>query len=216
MSLPRPLQFTNDVMDKKKLNDFVGICYELMGPQVTSEVVDEIKRLGFTYATVSGMTIAVSDITVPDSKQKVLDETAAKVEETERQYRRGLITEEEQYNKVVELWSRATDDITQAVKDLLDPVQGLGAMATSGATKGGIQPIRQLAGHARPHGRSVGPHHRPADPLELPRGPDRAGVLPEHARRAQGSGRHRAAHRGRGLSDPPPGGCGAGRHHHQR
>ena len=158
-SLPRPLQFVNDVMDKKRLSDFVGVCYELMGSKVTAEVVDEIKRLGFTYATISGMTIAVSDITVPASKQAVMDETTAKVEETERQYRRGLITEEEQYNKVVELWSRATDEITQAVKDLLDPMQGLGAMATSGATKGGIQPIRQLAGMrglmADPSGRII-------------------------------------------------------------
>ncbi|MCX6031632.1 MAG: DNA-directed RNA polymerase subunit beta' [Chloroflexi bacterium] len=158
-SLPRPLQFVNEVMDKKKLNDFVGVCYELMGPQATSEVVDEIKRLGFTYATISGTTIAVSDISVPSTKQAVLDETAAKVDETERQYRRGLITEEEQYNKVVELWTRATDDITQAVKGLLDPQSGLGAMATSGATKGGIQPIRQLAGMrglmADPSGRII-------------------------------------------------------------
>ena len=158
-SLPRPLQFVNDVMDKKKLNDFVGVCYDLMGSDVTAEVVDEIKHLGFTYATVSGMTIAVSDITVPPSKQAVLDDTSQRVEETERQYRRGLITEEEQYNKVVELWTRATDDITQAVKGLLDPYAGLGAMATSGATKGGIQPIRQLAGMrglmADPSGRII-------------------------------------------------------------
>jgi DNA-directed RNA polymerase subunit beta' len=158
-SLPKALQFVNEVMDKKRLNDFVGFCYELMGPQVTAEVVDEIKRLGFTYATVSGMTIAVSDIAVPPTKQAVLEETTAKVEETERQYRRGLITEEEQYNKVVELWTRATDDITQAVKSLLDPESGLGAMATSGATKGGIQPIRQLAGMrglmADPSGRII-------------------------------------------------------------
>ena len=159
MSLPRPLQFQNEVMDKKRLNDFVGICYELMGSQTTAEVVDEIKRLGFTFATVSGMTIAVSDITVPAVKQAVLEETTARVEETERQFRRGLITEEEQYNKVVELWSRATDEITQAVKNLLDPKSGLGAMATSGATKGGIQPIRQLAGMrglmADPSGRII-------------------------------------------------------------
>ncbi len=159
MSLPRPLQFVNWVMDKKKLNDFVAMCYELMGSEVTAEVVDEIKRLGFTYATVSGMTIAVSDITVPPTKQGVLDETTARVEETDRQFRRGLITEEEQYNKVVELWTRATDDITQDVKSLLDPLQGLGAMATSGATKGGIQPIRQLAGMrglmADPSGRII-------------------------------------------------------------
>jgi DNA-directed RNA polymerase subunit beta' len=89
----------------------------------------------------------------------VLDDTSARVEETERQYRRGLITEEEQYNKVVELWTRATDEITQAVKGLLDPLTGLGAMATSGATKGGIQPIRQLAGMrglmADPSGRII-------------------------------------------------------------
>ncbi len=158
-SLPRPVQFVNEVMDKKRLNDFVGVCYEFLGPEATAEVVDEIKRLGFTYATISGMTIAVSDITVPDTKQAVLDETTQRVEETERQYRRGLITEEEQYNKVVELWTRATDDITQAVKALLDPSTGLGAMATSGATKGGIQPIRQLAGMrglmADPSGRII-------------------------------------------------------------
>ncbi len=158
-SLPRPLQFVDDVMDKKKLNDFVGICYELMGQEATAEVVDEIKRIGFTYATVSGMTIAVSDISVPDSKQSVLEETALRVDEAERQYRRGLITEEEQYNKVVELWTRATDDLAQAVKALLDPYSGLGAMATSGATKGGIQTIRQLAGMrglmADPSGRII-------------------------------------------------------------
>ena len=157
--LPKPLQFVNDVMDKKRLNDFVGHSYELMGPEATAEVVDEIKHLGFTYATISGMTIAVSDITVPANKQQVLDETTNRVEETDRQYRRGLITEEEQYNKVVELWTRATDDITQAVKTMLDPVSGLGAMATSGATKGGIQPIRQLAGMrglmADPSGRII-------------------------------------------------------------
>jgi DNA-directed RNA polymerase subunit beta' len=159
MSLPKPLQFVDDVMDKKRLNDFVGVCYELMGSNVTAEVVDEIKRMGFTYATVSGMTIAVSTSRCPTKKHSVLEETSKRVEETERQYRRGLITEEEQYNKVVELWTRATDEITQAVKGLLNPLTGLGAMATSGATKGGIQPIRQLAGMrglmADPSGRII-------------------------------------------------------------
>ncbi len=158
-SLPRPLQFVNEVMDKKKLNDFVGTCYELMGQEATADVVDEIKRLGFRYATVSGTTIAVSDISVPVSKRAILEETVTKVDEAERQYRRGLITEEEQYNKVVELWTRATDDVGLAVKDLLDPLTGLGAMSISGATKGGIQTIRQLAGMrglmADPSGRII-------------------------------------------------------------
>ena len=73
--LPKPLQFANEIMDKKKLNDFIGVCYELLGSEATAEVADTIKHLGFTYATVSGMTIAVSDITVPPSKQAILEET---------------------------------------------------------------------------------------------------------------------------------------------
>ncbi len=115
--------------------------------------------MGFRYATQSGFTIAVSDIEVPEIKTKILDETTAQVDQAERQYRRGLITEEEQYNRVVELWTRATDDITQAVQKQLDPLEGIGAMATSGATKGGVTPIRQLAGMrglmADPSGRII-------------------------------------------------------------
>ena len=85
--LPKPLQFANEIMDKKKLNDFIGVCYELLGSVATAEVADTIKHLGFTYATVSGVTIAVSDITVPPSKQAILEETERRVDEAERQYR---------------------------------------------------------------------------------------------------------------------------------
>ncbi len=159
MSLPRELQYVNRTMDKKALNDVVAECYQRLGPERTAELVDEIKRIGFHYATRSGMTIAVSDISVPESKARILEEATKQVEETERQFRRGLITEEEQYNKVVELWQRATDEITEEVKRLFSPLEGLGAMATSGATKGGIQPIRQLAGirglMADPSGRII-------------------------------------------------------------
>jgi DNA-directed RNA polymerase subunit beta' len=159
MSLPRELQYVNRTMDKKALNDVVADCYQRLGPERTAELVDEIKRIGFHYATRSGMTIAVSDISVPESKTRILEEATKQVEETERQFRRGLITEEEQYNKVVEIWQRATDEITEEVKRLFSPLEGLGAMATSGATKGGIQPIRQLAGirglMADPSGRII-------------------------------------------------------------
>ncbi|MCS7222295.1 MAG: DNA-directed RNA polymerase subunit beta' [Anaerolineae bacterium] len=159
MSLPRELQYVNRTMDKKALNDVVAECYQRLGPERTAELVDEIKRIGFHYATRSGMTIAISDISVPASKERILEEAAKQVEETERQFRRGLITEEEQYNKVVEIWQRATDEITEEVKRLFSPLDGLGAMATSGATKGGIQPIRQLAGirglMADPSGRII-------------------------------------------------------------
>ena len=96
---------------------------------------------------------------MPEEKREIIENTTAEVEKSEQQYRRGLITSEEQYNKIVELWTRATDDVTDAVKGLLSPIDGLGAMAQSGATKGGINPIRQLAGMrglmADPNGRII-------------------------------------------------------------
>ncbi|MCB9158388.1 MAG: DNA-directed RNA polymerase subunit beta' [Caldilineaceae bacterium] len=158
-ALPEELWFINELLDKKGVNQVVERCYKHLHGDVTADAVDNIKDLGFRYATRSGITIAVSDIRVPARKREIIDETTSEVEKTEQQYRRGLITAEEQYNKVVELWTRATDEVTDAVKDLLSPVDGLGAMAQSGATKGGINPIRQLAGMrglmADPNGRII-------------------------------------------------------------
>jgi DNA-directed RNA polymerase subunit beta' len=88
----------------------------------------------------------VSDITVPAEKEWIIETTAEEVNKVEQQYRRGLITEDEQYMRTVELWTKATDDITAAVADSLDPDGPILAMAVSGATKGGFTPIRQLAG----------------------------------------------------------------------
>ncbi len=158
-SLPEEVWFVNDLLDKKGVNEVVERVYKHLGGEVTAEVVDNIKDLGFKYATKSGITIAVSDIRVPEEKREIIENTTAEVEKSEQQYRRGLITAEEQYNKIVELWTRATDDVTDAVKGLLSPIDGLGAMAQSGATKGGINPIRQLAGMrglmADPNGRII-------------------------------------------------------------
>ena len=157
--LPQELWFINDVLDKKGVNLVVERCYKHLGRQVTADVVDAIKDIGFDFATRSGITIAVSDIRVPEEKPAILENTTIEVQQAERQYRRGLITEEELYNKTVELWTRATDEVTDAVRELLNPVEGLGAMARSGATKGGINPIRQLAGMrglmADPNGRII-------------------------------------------------------------
>ena len=157
--MPSELRFINDVLDKGRLNDLVASCYKRLGSEVTVTVVDTIKDIGFRYATISGTTIAVSDIRVPETKEAVIGRTSAEVEKAERQYRRGLITEDEKYNKVVELWTHATDTLTHQVQELLDPREGLGAMSKSGATKGGVQPIRQLAGMrglmADPSGRII-------------------------------------------------------------
>jgi len=157
--LPPEIQFVNEALDKRAVSTVVAECYRQIGEQRTVDVVDEIKRVGFEYATRSGLSIAISDINVPEAKRDILARTEEQVERAERQYRRGLITEDEQYNMVIELWTRASDDITQEVRNLLDSSRGLGAMVASGATKGGIQPIRQLAGMrglmADPSGRII-------------------------------------------------------------
>ncbi len=159
LHLPEELRFVNDVMDKKRVNAVVADAYQRLGPERTAKFVDVIKDLGFRYATRSGTTIAISDIKVPEAKERIVAETLKKVEAVERQFRRGLITEEEKYLKIVELWTRATDEITEEVKKLLDPTEGLGAMSMSGSTKGGIQTVRQLAGMrglmADPSGRII-------------------------------------------------------------
>lgn len=144
--LPRQLRFVDDTMDKRKLQDLVGDCYHRLGMDATAQLVDDIKLIGFRYATKSGISIAVSDITVPAEKEVIIKLTSDEVGQVEHQYRRGLITEDEQYMRTVELWTKATDDITSAVAQRLDPDGPIRVMAVSGATKGSFTPIRQLAG----------------------------------------------------------------------
>jgi DNA-directed RNA polymerase subunit beta' len=146
LQLPRQLRFVNETMDKGKLQDLVGQCHHRLGMSATAKLVDEIKSMGFQYATRSGTSIAVSDITVPREKEVILRLVSDEVNRVEHQYRRGLITEDEQYMRTVELWTKATDDITKAVAENLDPDGPIRIMAVSGATKGSFTPIRQLAG----------------------------------------------------------------------
>lgn len=158
-ALPEELRYIDEEMDKGKLRQLVAECYQKLGSEATATMVDEIKDLGFKYATRSGLTIAVSDITIPEAKERILQDVSAEADEIERQYRRGLITENEQYVKKVELWTEAMDDVTEAVAHALDPMGPIRLMAASGATKGGYQPIRQLAGMrglmADPSGRII-------------------------------------------------------------
>jgi DNA-directed RNA polymerase subunit beta' len=144
--LPSQLRFVNETMDKRKLQDLVGECYHRLGMDSTAKLVDDIKSIGFRYATRSGLSIAVSDITVPPEKEIIIKLTSDEVNKVEHQYRRGLITEDEQYMRTVELWTKATDEITSAVAKHLDPTGPIRVMAVSGATKGSFTPIRQLAG----------------------------------------------------------------------
>jgi len=146
-------------LERSRLKALVGQAYLELGPAGTAELVDKIKEIGFKYATRSGVTIAIEDLTVPADKLTILNEVADKVAQVERQYRRGLITENEEYVKTVELWTKATERITAALSEELDPFGSISIMATSGATKGGLQPVRQLAGMrglmADPSGRII-------------------------------------------------------------
>jgi DNA-directed RNA polymerase subunit beta' len=144
--VPETLRFANEVLDRGGVQKLVALCYQKLGADATTDFVDAIKDIGFKFATRSGTTIAVSDLTIPEAKYTILDDTSSKVAEVERQYRRGLLTEAEQYTKTIELWTRARDQVADAVAEALDPTESISVMAASGATKGGFLPVSQMAG----------------------------------------------------------------------
>ncbi len=133
------------LMDKKELGKLVADCYRRFGNAPTATVLDKIKKLGFTYATRAGITIAVSDIKIPKEKKVIIATTDAQVEKINSHYRNGLLTADERYIKVVDLWKKATDDVTDSLMKSLDRLNPVYMMATSGA-RGNVQQIRQLAG----------------------------------------------------------------------
>ncbi|MGD0612564.1 MAG: DNA-directed RNA polymerase subunit beta' [Anaerolineales bacterium] len=157
--LPETVQFVNEQLDKGGVKDLIAEVYELCGQDVTTETADAIKRIGFEYAMRSGTTIAVSDITVPPEKQEIIEQALKDVELVQRDFRRGLLTEQEQNERIIETWQQTTNDVAKAVRDSMDPDGNLSTMATSGATKGGFGPISQLAGMrglmADPSGRII-------------------------------------------------------------
>ena len=144
--LPEELQFVNRVLDKGAIQDLVGEIYRFLQEDGTPEVVDAIKDIGFSYATRSGTTIAISDITVPSSKRDIISTTLEHTEAVRMDYRRGLLTEQEQTERIIELWQQTTADVAEAVEEAMDPAGNLSMMAISGATKGGFGAITQLAG----------------------------------------------------------------------
>ena len=157
--LPEAIQFVNMVLDKGGLKDLVAELYEVVGEDATPDIADRIKDIGFDYATRSGYTIAVSDIAVPPEKSEIINQALQEAEAAQRDYRRGLLTEQEQNERLIEIWQRTTNQVAEAVRQTMDPHGNLASMANSGATKGGFQPISQLAGMrglmADPSGRII-------------------------------------------------------------
>ncbi|HHW42278.1 MAG TPA: DNA-directed RNA polymerase subunit beta' [Desulfotomaculum sp.] len=156
--VPDELGYINHVMDKKSLGKLVDDCYRKLGYSATAALLDGIKKVGFQFATRAGITIGVSDIIIPKEKKDILHEADQQVETVQTQYRRGLITEEERYRKVIGIWNDATSRVTKALVDSLDKFNPVYMMANSGA-RGNIQQIRQLAGMrglmADPSGRII-------------------------------------------------------------
>lgn len=145
-ALTESMRFYNNELDKGGVKDLIAEIYEICGQEETGFVADRIKEVGFQYATRSGSTIAVADITVPPRKQEIIQEALDGVDIINRDFRRGLLTEQERDEKVIEIWQKTTNDVAESVRDTLDPNGDLATMANSGASKGGFNSIAQLAG----------------------------------------------------------------------
>ncbi len=157
--LPDELRFVQETMDKKNVQKLVALSYQRIGGDRTTNLVDAIKNSGFHYATISGTTIAVHDLTIPDQRDKILSAAEKVVEDAERSFRRGLMTEDERYQITIDEWSKAKDILQDLIRNAIDPYGPIAVMALSGSTKGGFGPITQLAGMrglmADPSGRII-------------------------------------------------------------
>jgi len=139
------LRYMNVVVEKKMMGKIIDLAYRRLGTVKTAEQADKIKELGFQYATKSGSTIAISDIQVPAAKAEILAKAEKRVEEVERNYRRGLITNDERYQRVIAIWSEAKDEVTKSLVATMDDFNPVNMMMKSGA-RGNVSQITQLAG----------------------------------------------------------------------
>ena len=155
-----PFENVNKVMDKKQLANLIDVCYRRTGNKKTVILADRLKNLGFAYATKAGISICIDDMKIPVKKGKLLDKAYGEVQEIQKQYNEGLITDGERYNKVIDIWAQTTEEIaqemlkelgTEVIKDEdgqarnVPSFNSIFIMADSGA-RGSAQQIRQLAG----------------------------------------------------------------------
>jgi DNA-directed RNA polymerase subunit beta' len=142
---PEGRQFINRTLSKKEMDTFISALADEFGAHVIAGVLDKIKSLGFHYATKAGITVSKNDIVIPQSKEQILVGYEERVTNVEQLYERGLITEEERHEQIVNLWTEATEDVAQAMEETLYELNPIFMMANSGA-RGSFKQIRQLAG----------------------------------------------------------------------
>src|SRR5499427_7695525 len=149
--VPESLRFVNKELKKKEIGALIGECYNRLGNEATVAFLDDLKDIGFRYATLSGLSIGIEDMHIPAAKGELIDRARRQVNEVEQQYQDGVITNGERYNKVVDIWAHTTEQIADAMfRELEGGEQGgefnpIYMMADSGA-RGSKQQIRQLAG----------------------------------------------------------------------
>jgi len=135
----------NFLVGRKELQKIIDKCIKVHGTTKTSIVLDKIKDLGFKFSTKGAITIGISDMVIPEVKQKYLNEAEEKIDKITKQYKRGLISDEERYNSVIAIWNETSENITTALMSSLDRFNPLYMMANSGA-RGNVNQIKQLAG----------------------------------------------------------------------
>ncbi len=143
--LPEDVEFVNDTMSKSKLSKVIYKCYKAKGHQRIIKLLDDLKKAGFEEATRAGISISIHDLKIPEKKTEYLARTKADVNHIDEQYKKGLITDRERYNKIIDLWTHATEDVSDLIFSELDSFNPIFMMADSGARGSKLQ-IRQLAG----------------------------------------------------------------------
>ncbi|MCP4653265.1 MAG: DNA-directed RNA polymerase subunit beta' [Candidatus Omnitrophica bacterium] len=143
--LPNGFRYVNEALSKKGVSTIVSECYKTFGHGATIDLLDKIKDLGFEYATSGGVSISVDDLKIPDEKKDCVSDANGELAKVEEQYRRGIITERERHNKIIDVWTRTTDKVSEYVFKSMDKFNPVFMMADSGARGSKLQ-IRQLAG----------------------------------------------------------------------
>ena len=138
-------EFINKQMDKKGLNKLLAQIYLEYGGAKTAELADTLKNLGYKMATKSGVTISISDLSVPDTKKELLKEAEEEIQKSTHRYLKGEITEVERYTKVIDTWSETTAKLTEQVVENFDKLNPVYMMAFSGA-RGNLSQVSQLVG----------------------------------------------------------------------
>ncbi|MDP2938799.1 MAG: DNA-directed RNA polymerase subunit beta' [Candidatus Omnitrophota bacterium] len=143
--LPEDFGFVNEVLNKGKVGDLIFDCYKQFGHSRVVKLLDDLKELGFYYVTRAGISISIDDIKVPKEKKEYLKSAQAEVDKVDEQYKKGIITDRERYNKIIDIWTHATETISDLVFKEMDAFNPIFLMADSGARGSRLQ-IRQLAG----------------------------------------------------------------------